>query len=381
MARTLIICPTHDHADALFMSIASVRAQRDTDWRMVVICDGSPERTFQILEQVAAHDPRITYERHRKGERFGEAYRDPIIRNAAEPFVCHLSDDDIWSADHLDAMTAMLQRADFAVEAPLCVFPNGATTWSLCNHGTARRQFIPPAGLNNVGYRREAYLRLEEGWTPAPADGPSDVFMWNKFLKGEDIHVACHSRPTVLKLPSKAGERKGYNPELRAAELGPWLARVNQPGTIASLLKNANLVELVCRTFAAHEVQHASDFADAMARSGLRIVDEDAAANIAVDGELMDAPMTLDQRRDAHLVYLTIKAGSEQATEADRRAFAKMASSHSIKTGTIVAVVKRRMPLIGERSERLLSELQEWTEAPLEPVRRNWPWPFSRARR
>ena len=59
MARTLILCPTHDHADALMMSIASVRAQTETDWRMVVICDGAPARTVEILQAIEADDPRI----------------------------------------------------------------------------------------------------------------------------------------------------------------------------------------------------------------------------------------------------------------------------------------------------------------------------------
>ncbi|TFF21900.1 glycosyltransferase family 2 protein [Jiella endophytica] len=324
MARTLIICPTHDHADALLMSIGSVRAQHDTDWRMVVICDGSPDRTTEILEHFAQQDPRITYVRHDKGERFGEAYRDPVIREASEAFVCHLSDDDIWTAGHLGNMTAMLEQADFAVQSPLLLDHSGAASWFVCNHGTRRKRHIPPSGLNNVAYRRDAYLRLEKGWMPAPPKAPSDVYMWNKFLARDDVSVACSARPSVLKLPSSA-ERRGFSATFRAAELAPWLARVNAPGVFEAVLKSASVMELVSRSLPVHKAQLAVSFKAAMRRCGMLIVDEKAPGNIAVDGAPMEIPMTRDQRAEAELAFLAVKAGAPEAQDSDRRAFADAA--------------------------------------------------------
>ena len=136
MARTLILCPTHDHADTLFASIASVQAQRDADWQMVVIGDGAPERTADIVMAIGERDPRIRYRPHPKGERFGEAYRDAVIRESPAEFICHLGDDDLWSDRHLDTMTAMLAQADWAMQGELALSVDGAFTWRFANHGT-----------------------------------------------------------------------------------------------------------------------------------------------------------------------------------------------------------------------------------------------------
>ncbi|MCQ0988014.1 glycosyltransferase family 2 protein [Jiella marina] len=358
MARTLILCPTHDHADALYMSIASVRAQRDTDWRMVVICDGSPQRTIDILEQISQEDPRVTYERHPKGERFGEAYRDPVIRNASEPYVCHLSDDDIWACDHLETMTAMLDRADFAFEASLLVFETQIPAWHICNHGTKPGRKMLPSGLNNIAYRRDMYLRLEEGWTPAPPKAPSDVYMWRKFFRHEDMRVACRARQTFLKLPSQDSRRIHANPERRLVDLGPWLAKVNQPETISQLLKRAGLGEMIARTFIAHEVQQVATFEAAMERCRLRAVHEDAPGNIAVDGEVMEVPLTSDQVWVARLVFLALKAGSPDATQPEKIRFVEAARNAVPRARAVAAVLERRAGDVGERVDDLLTRLE-----------------------
>src|SRR5688572_17573763 len=111
MAKVLILCPTFDHVDTLFASIASVRAQAFTDWEMTVIGDGAPERSVQIVSALAADEPRIKSCWHPKSVRYGEIYRDQVIRGSTAEFVCHLSDDDIWTPAHLAQMIALLERA------------------------------------------------------------------------------------------------------------------------------------------------------------------------------------------------------------------------------------------------------------------------------
>lgn len=80
MADVLILCPTFDHAETLFASTASVRAQTFRDWELVMIGDGAPDRTARIMAAISRVDPRIRYEPHPKSARFGELYRDSIIR-------------------------------------------------------------------------------------------------------------------------------------------------------------------------------------------------------------------------------------------------------------------------------------------------------------
>ncbi|MGB3470289.1 MAG: glycosyltransferase family 2 protein [Erythrobacter sp.] len=101
---TLIICPTFDHADTLLMATASVRAQTRKDWQMVVICDGSPDRTREVMEAICRQDNRISYVWKPKGERYGETYRDAVIRQVDSAYVCHLGDDDLWLPNHLECL-------------------------------------------------------------------------------------------------------------------------------------------------------------------------------------------------------------------------------------------------------------------------------------
>ena len=196
----LILCPTHDHADTLYISLASVRAQTIEDWRLVVIGDGAPERTRNILSAAKKIDDRIEFVMHPKGNRFGEVYRDPVIRNFDVDYVFQISDDDLWAPHHLETMLELLRQADWVNQAPLRLLPNGTSEWWFINHGTpqARNQSGRriSAGPNFVAYRRDAYLSLPEGWTAAPEPGPSDQFMWAKFHAQPSISVASTAKST-----------------------------------------------------------------------------------------------------------------------------------------------------------------------------------------
>ena len=99
MADVLILCPTFDHAETLLASTASVRAQKFRDWDLVVIGDGAPERTAEIMAAIGLADRRIRYEQHPKSARFGEVYRDPVIRASRAEVVLQLGDDDLWAPD------------------------------------------------------------------------------------------------------------------------------------------------------------------------------------------------------------------------------------------------------------------------------------------
>ncbi|WP_075221751.1 glycosyltransferase family 2 protein [Acuticoccus yangtzensis] len=334
---TLILCPTHDHADALLMSIASVRAQSVTDWRMVVICDGAPARTVEILQAIEADDPRVTHRVFPKGARYGEAYRDIVLREADEDIVCHLSDDDLWTAGHLGAMHRLLapdrhgQQADWGRQGVMAL-PAGADVmrWRFANVGTAAARRVVAdmgplaSGLNNVAYRRAAYLALPEGWTDAPEPRPSDVFMWAKFFRAEGLRVAATAEATALKLPSR-GKRETLTPTERAATLGPWLARINAPGMVAEEVRKAEVVRGLVALFAFSPIAEARGVDEALALCGLAPAGPDAPFDVALDGAAMTVPMTRRQRRQTEAAFLAVKAAVtlDAAAVAACRAFAE----------------------------------------------------------
>jgi glycosyltransferase involved in cell wall biosynthesis len=121
MASILILCPTFDHAETLFASVASVWAQRFTEWELVVIGDGAPDRTVDSMEAICYPDRCIRYESHPKSERYGEIYRDRVIRESGAEVVLQVGDDDLWAPDHIDCMLDLMQGSDWANQAPLRV--------------------------------------------------------------------------------------------------------------------------------------------------------------------------------------------------------------------------------------------------------------------
>ena len=315
MPKVLILCPTFDHADTLYASISSVRAQHFTDWEMAVIGDGAPDRTFQILKPITYEDSRIKVYRHPKSERNGEIYRDPVIRESNAEFVCHLSDDDIWTPDHLDLMIELLEHAEWANQAPLRMFTNGESEWWPVNHGTPTirknitRRIAPSVGINYATYRRDAYLRLPEGWTCAPRDaGPTDMYMWAKFFQNPDLEVASSAVTSAIKFPSNTQERKHRTPEQRMAEIAPWLAKAAQPGLSGRLCRNGSVQGRMFDLFSKHGAGTCQTLEEAFEVIGFLPASPDTKPEPALNGEPMIVPLTEAQRFEALTAWQKVRA-------------------------------------------------------------------------
>lgn len=307
MATVLILCPTFDHAETLFASTASVRVQTFTDWEMVVIGDGAPVRTREIMSAITQLDDRISCVWHTKSERFGEAYRDQIIRESHADVVLQLGDDDLWAPTHIDQMLALLHDCDWANEAPLRVAADGSAEWWPINHGTAavRSSIVlgkpVSAGPNFVAYRRDAYLRLPEGWTCAPPTGPSDAFMWAKFFRLPSLAVASSASTTAIKFPALAPRRAAFDACLRLAEIQPWLARLAEPAFVKNLCLGASIRSRMLALYEVHSIPAGCCWTEALRYCGLEPVAANLEANFARDGELMLLPLSAAQQAEARL--------------------------------------------------------------------------------
>ncbi|WP_425098687.1 glycosyltransferase family 2 protein [Tropicibacter sp. S64] len=317
MPRFLILCPTFNHADALFMSTASVRAQEEQDWEMVIIGDGAPPRTDRIVAEICAQDRRITYRPHPKGPRYGETYRDAVIRESGADIVCHLSDDDLWAPNHLTVMGRLLEQADWGCQAALRLMADGRFLWMPVNQGLPAMRAQTAAGvavstgINYVAYRRAAYLALPEGWTDAPWEaGPSDQFMWAKFMRRDGLRIASTAGSSALKLPSHTPERFAATPEYRATELGPWLARIGAPGLLDALRRESPVQVRLARLMALCHAGRAETFAGALAACGMV---EAESVDVALDGAPMALPLTVEQRQETTRAWLCLRVLVEQA--------------------------------------------------------------------
>ncbi|MEZ5713810.1 MAG: glycosyltransferase family A protein [Paracoccaceae bacterium] len=364
MARTLVICPTHDHVDTLFVSIASLQAQHDRDWRLVVICDGAPPRSLQIVEALAARDSRIGYEVFPKGEGFGEAYRDKVIRASSEETILHLGDDDIWSAHHIATMREMLASADWVRQSTLARRIDGSWDWRFANLGTAvaramaaRGTFID-SGLNDVALRRSAYEALPQGWRVPPPDyGASDCYMWMQYMAQPQLRIGCSAAATWIKLPGRAA-RRDFDPIQRTAEAAPLLAQVNQPRFLGVARRRARLGVPVLRALDLHGAAAASRFDAAMELCGLRIVAPDRPAEPAIDGAAMALPLTAAQEQECRFAWATLRllapAGTREGLEDWRQA---MAPRFADQCRAYLRELAQKQPDLSDRLADLLAPL------------------------
>ncbi|MEO9877370.1 MAG: glycosyltransferase family 2 protein [Anderseniella sp.] len=313
MARILILCPTHNHADTLYFSIASAQAQTVKDWEMVVICDGAPPRTFAIMEAITEVDARITFEAHPKSYKTGEIHRDRVVRASDAEYICHLGDDDVWAPDHLEQMLNLMQRGDWVNQSAMSILNSNAVEWTPRNMGgqTARqsmgkKKFAIAVGFSHTAYRMESYLSLPEGWSQTPeAIGASDQFMSSKFLTRSDIRVASTAACSSLKFTSRSQESLALPPEGFAARIAPWLARIAGSDLIQSIARTAKMDAVLLALLSVYAPGKEQNFASAYGECGLQIVGEDDPYNVAINGAPMTLPLTADQHTQAAHAYLT----------------------------------------------------------------------------
>lgn len=232
--RATVLIPTHEHGDLLRLSAASALEQTLQDLEVFIVLDGPDPETMAAAEDVAGQDNRVRLFPNDKGERHGEAHRHAALREARGRIVCYLSDDDLWSPDHVEYLDGLLARADFAHSVAVVAQVGGeprprfvgdlGDRWFL-DRMRSGKNFIP---LSAAGHTLTAYRALPVGWSPAPATQPTDLHMWLKFLAVPDIRLVSGVRSTVLHVPSS--DRPSMTPEDRLAELESWHALLREAG-------------------------------------------------------------------------------------------------------------------------------------------------------
>jgi glycosyltransferase involved in cell wall biosynthesis len=128
-----VIIPTYNRARFVFAAIASVVAQRATDFELIVVDDGSTDDTWTELERTAAavndeHPERIAMRVVRTENRGVAAARNSGIALASAPLIALLDSDDLWGPDKLARQTEYMRAH------PQCVISQTDEYW-LSNGG------------------------------------------------------------------------------------------------------------------------------------------------------------------------------------------------------------------------------------------------------
>ncbi len=188
MPRVSVIIPAHNAAPFIEETLDSVRAQTFGDWEVVVVDDGSSDRTWELLQ---AAGPRVrSFRREQAG---GPAVaRNLALANASGEFAAFLDADDLLLPRYLESQLACYERA---------VQGGG-----------------PDVGLVACDVRiliGEEYApfthleRIPDGYAPLTLE---------RVLRRNPIHVNCL-------VPMRVGEAVGwFDPELFGTEdFGLWI--------------------------------------------------------------------------------------------------------------------------------------------------------------
>jgi glycosyltransferase involved in cell wall biosynthesis len=141
--RVSVIIPTYNRASQVRSSIDSVLAQTDTDLEIIVVDDGSSDRTGKILAEVFGD--RIRY--HAQVNQGVAAARNKGIAEARGEWIAFLDSDDLWEKNKLEWQFKALER--FSARCGACY-----TDVRFFNHPETQTMFQ----LAEEGDRHEAAM-------------------------------------------------------------------------------------------------------------------------------------------------------------------------------------------------------------------------------
>ena len=253
MTAATVLIPTHDHGPTLRYAVHSALAQTVADLEVLVVGDGVPDVTRELMAELTEADPRVRWFDNPKGPRHGELYRHAVLQEARGGIVCYLGDDDLWLPDHVEQMRELLAAHDFAHSLPVWIDRDGELhVWRVDLRLPGFRELLL-GGENRIpfscgAHTLELYKRLPAGWRTTPAGVPTDLYMWQQILSVPGCRAVSGHRPTAFHLPSP--ERPGWTTEDRLAELERWSNR--DPAAQVLEAARAEAVEL---DLAFHELQ------------------------------------------------------------------------------------------------------------------------------
>jgi glycosyltransferase involved in cell wall biosynthesis len=105
--RVSVIIPTYNRAHILPRALTSVLEQGLSDLEVIVVDDGSADRTAEVVAQIS--DPRVRYAPLGHNRGIGAARHEGIAR-ARGDLVAFLDSDDLWKPGKLEKMAAAFER-------------------------------------------------------------------------------------------------------------------------------------------------------------------------------------------------------------------------------------------------------------------------------
>jgi hypothetical protein len=232
-----ILMPTHYRADVIEFAIASVLAQDEPDFELLVVGDGAEVGTSEAVAEF--DDPRIRWMDFPKGPAFGYANRNKALAEARGRYVAFVADDDLIFPDHLSrlrrhldagAVLACTRAAWVSADGIAAPMPTSLDLVDEYDSFTNHSNVLPASCF---GYRRSSVEDGEHFPEDAPSEG--DWLLWKRLLRDHpDAPLAVDPTSTVFHVTAKrkAARDSGF-PELavllEVADSCDWWPEILRP--------------------------------------------------------------------------------------------------------------------------------------------------------
>ena len=108
LPKVSVVIPTHNRAQFVSQAVDSVLTQTFRDFELIVVDDGSHDKTFNSL---SSHRNHIIY--HYQKNRGVSAARNKGISLSKGEWICFLDSDDLWTPEKLEIQQKATQSAGF----------------------------------------------------------------------------------------------------------------------------------------------------------------------------------------------------------------------------------------------------------------------------
>jgi glycosyltransferase involved in cell wall biosynthesis len=222
-------------------AVRSVQKQGVDDLEILICGDGVNAELRTVIADLQRGDSRIRFFDLPKAPARGELNRDYVLRQAKGEIILHQNDDDLWLPGHIKVLEDAIADADFVGAMQVDVGTDGKVRayyfdlerpefvepWLEWKHNNFGAWACDGFGPIFVAHRRDAFLRLPEGWVTTPPGLPADQAMWHRFKRQPWCRVKFLRWPIALHFA--APDRLDWSAERRGEELRHWTEIIEQP--------------------------------------------------------------------------------------------------------------------------------------------------------
>ena len=165
-----VILPTFNRGNFITGAINSLLNQTFDGWELIIVDDGSTDKTKEVVEQFSKNDSRIKYHYQKNSER--SAARNYGINKTNGNYICFIDSDDLFESNYFNALHKFVQKNESKKGMIFC-------NVSRLENGVKEK--VPYDALENYANPIEYILLSKETVIPARVCIHEEILKFNKF--------------------------------------------------------------------------------------------------------------------------------------------------------------------------------------------------------